>query len=85
MRSILAALVVLSASAGHAEDSDRAKFSASELKNVWRYCDVSGRVRTAKVRCVNEQAEKLMRGKNIQRTNARTEEITRGQLGAPKE
>ena len=85
MRPILAAFVVFSATTGHAEDSDRAKFSASELKNVWRDCDVSGRVRAAKVSCVNEQAEKLMRGKTIQRTNARTEAITRGQVGAPKE
>ncbi len=67
--------------AGHADDSDAVRLSASELRNVWRTCDVSGRARAAKVHCINEQAEKLVRGKAIQRTNARSEEVTRQQVG----
>ncbi len=83
MRFIFAAaFVVVSASLSHADDSDAVRLNASELRNVWRTCDVSGRARLAKVHCINEQAQKLVRGKAIQRTNAQSEEVTRQQVGA---
>ena len=83
MRSvILAALVIASASAGYADETSSIALSTSELRNVWRTCDVSGRARAAKVHCINEQAEKLVRGKVIQQTSAESEEATRRQVGA---
>ncbi len=84
MRTILAATVLVLSVAATQAGND-VTFNASELRNVWRTCDVSGRARAAKVRCVNEQAEKLAQGKTIQRTNAQAEAATREQIGAPHE
>lgn len=82
MRLIYAALMVLlSAAASSADDLSGTRLTPSELKNVWRTCAVSGRARSTKVRCINEQAEKIGRGRDIQDSNEKAQAATRAQVG----
>ena len=83
MRSLFAAAIVLaSLAAARAEEAGSSRLDAPELRNVWRTCDVSGRARAAKVRCINEQSENVVRGKSIEQINTEAEAATRRQVGA---
>ena len=86
MRLISAVFIILClATPSRAEDPVGAKLSAPELTNTWRTCDVSGLDRAAKVRCINKQAEKIERGKDIQDGNQKAEALTRAQVGVSDE